>query len=129
MVARVRARTAPPRSGRGLPSSEQISPIWGWRDPPSTSDANSRAAASSLGNAGSLRRIVARWIAEHEPVAEWQIEDGLELRHETASARVYELHEGGLVVRLERKGRTPRGRSCWLYRVTPLCRAILAIDE
>jgi predicted transcriptional regulator len=81
-----------------------------------------------LGNVASLRRDVARWILEHEPCAEWQVEAALGLLHQTASARVYELHEAGLIVR-RGKSRTPTGRPCHLYLTTPMLRAVLAIDD
>lgn len=97
--------------------------------PPTTSDAMSRAAAGSItGVAGTLRKAVALYVRDHGPVAEWRIEAALDLAGNTVRPRLWELCNARLVEQAGRS-RTPSGRSCHLYAITDLGRAVLAIDE
>ena len=87
--------------------------------PPSTADENSQAAALSMvGPVGSIRRRVAEYIDRYGPVGTWEIERDAHMKHETISARVWELYRAGVIDRHPAKGTTPSGRSCWRYVVT-----------
>lgn len=111
-----------------IPPDEPEQPsVWdGWATP-SSPDENSMAAASSvLGSAGSLRRQVAAAIAESGPYAEWELEVLLHRSGNTIRPRVVELHQAGVIARVEEKGTTPSGRSCWLYAITGTGRRLLA---
>lgn len=97
--------------------SKDGEPIFG--RPPSTADENSQAAAESMvGTAGTIRRRVAEYIDRYGPVATWEIERDAQMKHETISARVWELYRAGVIDRHPAKGTTPAGRSCWRYVVT-----------
>lgn len=94
--------------------------------PPSTADPHSRAAARSMtSRAGSLRRLVAEYIADHGPVASWAIEEALLEPAHTVTARIWELRRAGMID-VEGEGVTPSGRRCGLYVITDLGRLALA---
>ena len=104
--------------------------LWDGWPPPSTPDENSQEAAESvILSAGTWRRRVAEYVAEHGPVAEWQIERGLRLAGNTTRPRVWELHRAGVIRRIEAKGTTPSGRACWRYVVVLGWRAYLMDAE
>lgn len=101
--------------------------IWDDWSPPAGPDENSRAAAEAfIDLGGDVRHRVAQYIADHGPVAEWQVAEGLDLIRQTTTPRIYELHRAGVIVRLETKGRTRSGRACWRYVVTAAGRRALA---
>lgn len=94
--------------------------------PPSTPDPVSKAAAASIvGVAGTLRRNVFLTVSAMAPVAEWQIEHTLQLAGNTVRPRIWELMKAGLIERTEERGRTPSGRSCYLYVISEKGRAAL----
>ena len=94
--------------------------------PPSTPNETSRAAAQAIvGKAGSLRLLVASWIAERGPVAEWELEQALNLSGNTCRPRVKELHDAHVIRRIEETTLTPSGRACSQYVVTELGRRLL----
>lgn len=88
-------------------------------DPPTNRDENSRAAAESIRSwAKGDRRRVLLAIADGFGVTTAELEERLSGRHQTVSARVYELHRLGLIVR-DGKRPTPSGRNAWIYRLNP----------
>ena len=61
------------------------------KHPPTTRDENSVAAADSMeAPAQRLRRQVYDLIQRWEPVATWELEELLNMSHQTVSARVWE---------------------------------------
>jgi hypothetical protein len=85
---------------------------------PEGPDENSQEAAASLKPiVGRLRREVYDHIAEHGPIAEWEVALGTGLQRATTTARINELHNAGQIKRMQKKGRTPSNRPCWRYIV------------
>lgn len=72
---------------------------------------SAEAAESIEGSAASLRSRVLRFIIERGDATCDEVEEALGLRHQTASARVYELVRSGRVIRTERRRRTRSGRN------------------
>ena len=94
--------------------------------PPTRKDENSTAAAEAItALAGDQRRRVAQFIADRGPVAEWEVAEGLGLSRPTSTPRIWELRKAGVISRVEVKGRTPSGRSCWRYVIVPFWRSYL----
>lgn len=87
--------------------------------PPTTFDENSQAAADSMERpAQRVRRMVYDVIAQYGPIATWQIEQRLEMPHQTVSARVWELHGDKLIAHAG-KNIAPSGRATWRFVVAP----------
>ena len=101
-----------------------------WNTPPTTSDENSKAAAASMiMRAGTIRRMVAKKIAETGPVAAWELEQMLNMSGNTIRPRIWELYHRHVIYRAEEKGVTPSGRACWKYMVDPYWESTLEDDE
>lgn len=83
--------------------------------PPANRDPNSQAAAASMVDiAPGKRREVYLLVRDHGPIATWQLEGLTGWPHETVSARVYELHRMGAIVRAG-ANTTPSGRKAHTY--------------
>ena len=94
--------------------------IWDGWTAPTGKDENSKIAAEMIEGRGSeIRRRVIRFIAAVGPVAEWEVSLALGLGRPTTTPRIWELHRNGVITRHAVKGRTPAGRPCWRYTVTP----------
>ncbi len=79
--------------------------------------ATSREAAESIeGSAASLRARVYQFIFASSGCTCDDIEAALGLRHQTASARVYELVKSGAVIRTAQKKLTRSGRRADVLR-------------
>lgn len=110
--------------------ADQPGTIWSGWAPPTGKDENSVAAAEAIiVAAGSLRRRVAVYVADHGPVAEWEVAEALGLSRPTATPRIFELHTAGVITRHEIKGKTPSGRSCWRYVIVPFWQRYLEREQ
>lgn len=84
--------------------------------PPSHRDPNSLAAAASIRRSSPAQRErVFRAIELSGPLAEYEIGQALGIPGNSTRPRLVELMEDGRIERCG-KGRTPSGRSCWLYK-------------
>ncbi len=86
--------------------------IWdGWATPSTDDPVSQEAAESVIGSAGRQREAVARYIAHHGPVSQWQVRLALGLAENSVHPRFWELARAGVVVKLDKDGRTPSGRA------------------
>lgn len=97
--------------------------------PPSTANEFSREAAESIiGHVGSIRRQVARIIANEPLIEAWRIEQRAPYHAgNTIRPRLVELQRAGIIYIDPEPGKTPSGRKCSRYRITPLGRKLLAL--
>ena len=80
-------------------------------------DTSAAAALSMRDHAQHLRHIVYGWFADRGPQGATcdALEADLDLRHQTASARVHELWAAGKLVRTHARARTRSGRLAAVY--------------
>jgi predicted ArsR family transcriptional regulator len=86
--------------------------------PNGTTQTTSSAAAKSIKPAvGKIKRQVLRFIREQGGATCDEVEQYLELRHQTASARINELKVAGLIVATGDKRKTRSGRAAAVWRI------------
>ena len=86
---------------------------------PYSNDTDSKAAAEKLDRARQAAITLSALIdAGPSGLTTEQIEHKTGQRHQTASARVLELREAGLIVATGERRRTTSGRTAAVYRVT-----------
>lgn len=102
---------SPERRGRGA----RRKPYNG--EPPFVAESStSKAAADEMKpTAGTLRSRVLEYVLKHGDATDDEIEQGLDLRHQTASARRRELVLGGQLVDTGRRRQTRSGRSATVW--------------
>ena len=81
------------------------------------SETSEAAATSVERELGRLQADVLRFIEERAGATCDEVERGLNLRHQTASARVYELRERGLIEDSGAKRKTSSGRAAVVWRI------------
>lgn len=77
----------------------------------------SQEAAESLNDANKLRNRVLQFIKEHKNATCWEVEQGLDLRHQTASARIRELYLKGYIMDSGERRLTDSKRKATVWRV------------
>jgi predicted transcriptional regulator len=75
------------------------------------------AAASVMESAHNMRERVYAFIKEHSGAFCDETEVALGLRHQTCSARFWELEHKGRIKKTDRTGRTRSGRNATIYVV------------
>lgn len=96
--------------------------LFTYRPPHVRGSATSKAAADSVAEcAGNLRDRVRTCIADTGAAGMTcdEIETALELRHQTASARIVELVASGAILKTNRTRLTRSGRAAAVYVVAP----------
>jgi len=86
--------------------------------PNCNTQATSTAAAKSIKPAiGKIKRQVLRFIRDQGGATCDEVEQYLDLRHQTASARIRELSVAGLIVANGEKRKTRSGRAALVWRI------------
>jgi hypothetical protein len=90
--------------------------------PPSNPDVNSQYAADEIRSwaKGDRRRVLVAIADAPDGMTTDEIEVALGGRHQSISARVYELHLIDFIVRGGTR-KTRSGRRAWVYYLSPLC--------
>jgi hypothetical protein len=94
--------------------------LFTYRPPHVRGSATSKAAADSVAEcAGNLRNKVLTCIADTGAAGSTcdEIEQALQLRHQTCSARIVELVNAGKILKTDRTRRTRSGRAAAVYTV------------
>jgi predicted ArsR family transcriptional regulator len=85
--------------------------------PPSVPvDTSEEAAESMVGSAAAIRARVFQFVVAHDGATCDEVEVALKLKHQTASARLWELEGRGLLVKTMERRLTRSGRSARVYR-------------
>jgi hypothetical protein len=81
-------------------------------------DTAKTAAANALPRAGTQRRRIYDMLLVHPSTAD-EVERSLNLGHQTASARVSDLHRDGWLLDTGERRRTSRGQNAIVWRAVP----------